>query len=130
MNKSDGNLSKAAISTKIEYKNALTMISKTRKDISPEVIDCSSIEGKGIQEVWIHINKFMSTRKKSGNFQLTRKNQKIKALWNDINLRVNDEIEKNLKSKNFVKKIIKDVENNKLDVNNASKIIFDYIVKG
>ena len=69
----------------------------------------------------------MTIRKKSGNFQLTRKNQKIKALWNDINLRVNDEIERNLKSKNFVKKIIKDVENNKFDVNNASNIIFDYL---
>ena len=127
VNKSDGNLAKAATSTKMEYKNALTMISKSRKDFSPEVIDCSSIEGKGIQEVWSHINKFISVRRKSGNFQSTRKRQKIKALWNDINLRINDKIDRDLKSKNFVKKIIKDVENNKFDVNNASNIIFDYL---
>ena len=38
-------------------------------------------------------------------------------------------IENDLRSKEFVKKIIKDVEKNKFDVNNASKIILDYIVK-
>lgn len=129
VNKSDGNLAKTAISTKIEYKNALTMISKSRRDISPEVINCSSIDGKGISEVWGHINKFISVRKKSGTFQFTRKNQKIKALWNDINLRINDRVERDLKSKDFVKKIIKDVENNKFDVNNASNIIFDLFIK-
>ena len=40
-----------------------------------------------------------------------------------------DYIENNLKYKDSVKKIIKDVEKNNFDVNNASKIIFDSIFK-
>ena len=127
VNKSDGNLAKTAITTKIEYKNALTMTSRSRRDISPEVIDCSSIDGKGIDEVWNHIYKFISLRRENGSFQSTRNNQKIKALWKDINLRINDKVERDLKTKDFVKKIIIDLENNKFDVNNASNIIFDYL---
>ena len=59
----------------------------------------------------------------------TRNEQQIKALWSDITLETQEFIENDLRSKEFVKKIIKDVEKNKFDVNNASKIILDYIVK-
>ena len=48
MNKADGNLKKSAEITMLEYKNAQTMISKMRKDLTPEVLMCSSIESFGI----------------------------------------------------------------------------------
>ena len=44
VNKADGNLKKSAEITMLEYKNAQTMISKMRKDLTPEVLMCSSIE--------------------------------------------------------------------------------------
>ena len=49
----------------------------------------------------------------------------INKLINFLNLRrVNKKVDTKI-----VSKIIKDVEKNKFDVNNASKIILDYIVK-
>jgi len=75
------------------------------------------------------VKEFEKTRRNNGSFYETRNEQKIKALWNDIILKTQEFIENDLKSKEFVKKIIKDVEKNKFDVNNASKIILDYIVK-
>ena len=55
--------------------------------------------------------------------------QQTKAIWRNIFLQSQDYIENNLKYKDSVKKIIKDVEKNNFDVNNASKIIFDSILK-
>ena len=51
----------------------------------------------------------------------------FRSIWNNLNSRLEVYIEKNIKTKEFVKKIIKDVENNNLDVNNATEIIFDYL---
>jgi len=129
INKADGNLKTTAEITLSEYKSAQNMISRNRNDISPEVSLCSSTESKGIKEIWNFIKKFENIRRKSGSFYATRNNQKIKALWRDVTMETQEYIESNLQTKDFVKKIIKDVEKNKIDVNNASKIIVDYIVK-
>ncbi len=129
INKADGSLKSTAEITMSEYKNAQTMISKSRKDILPQVFQCSSTENTGINKILSFVKKFEETRKKSGSFYQTRSEQQIKALWSDITLETQEFIENDLRSKEFVKKIIKDVEKNKFDVNNASKIILDYIVK-
>ena len=127
INKADGSLKSTAEITMSEYKNAQTMISKSRKDISPKVFRCSSTENIGINQILNFVKEFEKTRRNNGSFYETRNEQKIKALWNDIILKTQEFIENDLKSKEFVKKIIKDVEKNKFDVNNASKIIFDYL---
>ena len=129
INKADGNLKNVAEITMSEYKNAQNMISNIREDISPEVILCSSTESLGIKKIWNFIKKFEKARRYSGSFYKTRAQQQIKAIWRNIFLQSQDYIENNLKSKDSVKKIIKNVEKNNFDVNNASKIIFDLILK-
>ena len=129
INKADGNLKNTAEITMLEYKNAQNMISNMRKDISPEVFLCSSIESVGITKIWNFIKKFEKIRRDSGSFYKTRIQQQTKAIWRNIFLQSQDYIENDLKYKDSVKKIIKDVEKNNFDVNNASKIIFDSILK-
>ena len=51
VNKADGNLKKLANLTMQEYKNAQNLISNNRKDITPEVLTCSSIEEIGLENV-------------------------------------------------------------------------------
>lgn len=127
VNKADGNLKKSAEITMLEYKNAQTMISKMRKDLTPEILMCSSTESFGINEIWKYIKKFIKISRNNGSFFENRQKQKMKSIWNNLNSRLEVYIEKNIKTKEFVKKIIKDVENNNLDVNNATEIIFDYL---
>ena len=129
INKADGNLKNTAEITMLEYKNAQNMISNIREDISPEVFLCSSTESIGIKKIWNFIKKFEKIRRDSGSFYKTRIQQQTKAIWRNIFLQSQDYIENNLKYKDSVKKIIKDVEKNNFDVNNASKIIFDSILK-
>ena len=129
INKADGNLKNTAEITMLEYKNAQNMISNIREDISPEVFLCSSTESIGITKIWNFIKKFEKIRRDSGSFYKNRIQQQTKAIWRNIFLQSQDYIENNLKYKDSVKKIIKDVEKNNFDVNNASKIIFDSILK-
>ncbi len=129
VNKADGKQISSAEITKSEYKNAQSIISKNRKDVSPDVLVCSSLETKGFEEIWGFIREFEKIRRRNGSFDNNRSEQKIKAIWRDLDLRTSDYIESELKSKNFVKKIIKDVENKNFDVNNASNIIFNYLKK-
>ena len=127
VNKADGNLKKLANLTMQEYKNAQNLISNNRKDITPEVLTCSSIEEIGLEDVWSFIKKFVKRRKKNNLFYETRKNQKVNAIWSNLNTKMEDYLNNDLKNKNFIKKIIKDVENENLDVNNAVKLIFNNI---
>ena len=129
INKADGNLKNTAEITMSEYKNAQNMISNIRTDISPEVFLCSSTESIGIKKIWNFIKKFEKVRRESGSFYKTRVQQQTKAIWRNISLKSQDHIEDELKSRDSIKKIIKDVEKNNFDVNNASKIIFDSILK-
>ena len=129
VNKADGNLSKTADLTQQEYKNAQGIIKKNRKDIKPEVLKCSSTQSIGFDKIWEYIKKFSKLSKINGSFDQNRKEQKIKALWEDIHLKTGDYINQDIKRRNFVKKIIKNVENKKINVNNASEIIFNFINK-
>tara|TARA_B100000963_G_scaffold185337_1_gene161088 strand:- start:88 stop:1287 length:1200 start_codon:yes stop_codon:yes gene_type:complete len=129
INKADGNLKNTAEITMSEYKNAQNMISNIRTDISPEVFLCSSTESIGIKKIWNFIKKFEKVRRESGSFYKTRVQQQTKAIWRNISLQSQDHIEDELKSRDSIKKIIKDVEKNNFDVNNASRIIFDSIFK-
>ena len=127
VNKADGNLKKLANLTMQEYKNAQNLISNNRKDITPEVLTCSSIEEIGLENVWSFIKKFIERCKKNNLFYETRKKQKVNAIWRNLNIKMEDYLNNDLKTRNFIKKIIKDVENEKLDVNNAVRLIFNNI---
>jgi len=129
INKADGNLKSTAQITMSEYVNAQKMISKSREDVTPKVMTCSSTESKGINEIFNYIKEFEDIRRQNGSFFETRKTQQTNAIWSDVILKTQEFINNNLKSKEFVKKIIKDVEKNKFNVNNASDIIFDYLAK-
>jgi len=127
VNKADGNLKKLANLTMQEYKNAQNLISNNRKDITPEVLTCSSIEEIGLENVWSFIKKFIERCKKNNLFYETRKKQKVNAIWRNLNIKMEDYLNNDFKTRNFIKKIIKDVENEKLDVNNAVRLIFNNI---
>ena len=88
---------------------------------------CSSIEESGLDEIWSFIERFFNKCKKNKSFYETRKTQKVNAIWRNLNTQIDDYIANDVKLKNFTKKIIKDVENGKLDVNNAVKLIFNNI---
>ena len=129
VNKADGLLEKQAELTKAEYSNASQISSKTRVDITPNILTCSSIQKKGIEKVWDFINKFIEQIKENKDFEKTRNNQKIRSLWADVNLRFSEYLDKNLRNKKRVRELIKKIENNHISPGEVSDIIYDYLTK-
>ncbi len=129
VNKADNDLKKQAEITQREYKNAISIKNNSSNKKIIDVLTCSSLELIGFDRIWQYIYKFIDERKKNQKFFANRQLQLSKWMWNNINLRTEEYIKKDLKDKTFVKKIQNDVENNSLTIVDASNIIFKYISK-
>jgi len=75
--KSDGNnLDKAKIA-RAEYANAIHLFPPTESGWIPEVKTCSSIENKGIEEVYDMIEKYIRHTQNKNFFQKKRQEQNV-----------------------------------------------------
>ncbi len=129
VNKADGPLEKQAELTKNEYKNASQIISKSRLDLEPNVLTCSSLKNVGIENIWNFISKFIKISKKRKYFYKNRNEQKLKTLWTEIDLSIEDYLNKIVKNKKYVQELLEKVEKNEMSLNLISKIISEYLTK-
>ena len=49
-----------------------------------DVLMCSSLQSKGLKEIWDFIIKFIKNQKKNKNFYKNRESQKNKWMWNSV----------------------------------------------
>tara|TARA_B100000029_G_scaffold509597_1_gene599169 strand:- start:626 stop:1819 length:1194 start_codon:yes stop_codon:yes gene_type:complete len=129
VNKADNGLKKQAEITQREYINAINIKNNSRKEEKIDVLTCSSLESKGFEKIWKYIKKFVELRKKNQKFFQNRQSQRSKWMWNAVNLKTRDYIQKDLKFRTFTKKIQNDVEKNLLGIVEASDIILSFITK-
>ena len=106
INKADGSLKKQAELTKNEYKNASQITAKSRIELEQNVLTCSSIENKGIIEIWNFVEKFISLSKEKNMFFKNSSKQRLKNLWSDVDLSISEYMEGNFKKKKYIKKIL------------------------
>jgi len=75
INKSDGNNVQNAAQAKMEFARALHMFPPKENGWSPEVLTCSAIENKGLEEIWKLIFNYCQTMKETGYFNKNRQQQ-------------------------------------------------------
>ena len=129
VNKADGGLIKQAELTKNEYINASQMTSDSRIDLKPNILTCSAIENKGIKEIWNYILKFIKSSKDKKMFYQIRSAQRLKNLWADVDLNISEYMNKNFKTKQYIKDLINKIEKNEVSLTEGSKIIYEYLTK-
>ena len=84
INKADGdNIPKAELAAR-EYKNALHLFPASPSGWSPMVMTASSVDGKGIREVWKMISNYKALTQGSGYFDRRRKEQALQAFTDTI----------------------------------------------
>jgi LAO/AO transport system kinase len=84
INKADGdNIRKAELAA-MEYKNALHLFPPSPSGWSPLVLTASAAAGKGISDTWQMVENYMEMSKKSGYFDLRRKEQALQAFTDTI----------------------------------------------
>jgi LAO/AO transport system kinase len=83
VNKSDGDLAAAAGRSAADVSNALELMRPRTPGWSPEVLNCSSLNGTGIGEVWHAVGRYIHHL---GDDGLTRRRaeQAVQWFWNEI----------------------------------------------
>ena len=80
INKSDGNNIQNATQAKMEFARALHMFPPKENGWSPEVLTCSALENRGLEEIWKLIANYCQTMKETGYFTKNRQQQNEKWL--------------------------------------------------
>ena len=75
INKADGDNRKRAELAQQEFKRALHMFPPKENGWIPEVLTCSTLENRGLNEIWMLIDSYCQKMKLTGYFQNHRKEQ-------------------------------------------------------
>ncbi len=84
VNKADGDLQRAADRSAADYRGALGFLQPRRPDWKVPVETCSAIEGTGIAEIWLSIERYRETMIANGEFDRTRAAQAKAWLWSEV----------------------------------------------
>ena len=84
INKADGDNETRANIAKADFTNALHYLKPATKGWHTKAFTCSAITGKGIDEIWKVITKFIDLTKRNGIFEKRRKDQLIEWTFSMI----------------------------------------------
>ena len=76
--KADGANEKNAELAKREFQNVLHLYPAKESGWNPPALTCSSLENKGIREIWEQVAEHQKLMQKSGEFEKKRRNQSVK----------------------------------------------------
>ena len=129
INKADNDLLNAAKKTVKDYQNALEITGRKTDVYGPNVFSCSSISSRGVKEIWDFVEKFIYKAKKEKKFEEKRLEQKIKWLWESVQLKTDEFINSKLKKNNLVHTIENSIKNQEISFSYGSKLIFEILKK-
>jgi LAO/AO transport system kinase len=81
INKADGNNIAKAKKAKLEYENALNLLTPSSKTWSPPVLTCSAVTMDGIEDIWQTILDHKKKLEISGELDEKRRKQALDWLW-------------------------------------------------
>ena len=100
INKCDGENIENSEKSKNEFQLALKLFPKKDSEWIPKVLTCSSVNGKGLKEIWKNIKSYQELTKKNNYFFENRINQN--KFW--LRQIINESIQRNFYENSTVKK--------------------------
>ena len=123
INKCDGENIENSKKSKNEFQLALKLFPKKNSEWIPKVLTCSSVNGKGLEEIWKNIESYLELTKKNNYFFENRINQN--KFW--LRQIINESIQRNFYENSNVKKELhrqlKKIEKCKTSVFEATQAI-------
>lgn len=92
VNKADGALAEAAHGVAADYRHALHLLRPARVSWTPRVVVCSSLERRGIDEVWASVRELEAVLRESGELDHQRAEQAVTWMWTEIRAQLLDEL--------------------------------------
>ncbi len=81
VNKSDGAQESMAKTAQSEYRKALHLLPSTKTSWTPKILRCSSLEKRGMDEIWEAVKNFREVLQSSGEWKKQRQTQTGKWMW-------------------------------------------------
>ncbi|CAK8688427.1 unnamed protein product [Clavelina lepadiformis] len=125
VNKADGDLLPAARKIQTEYTSALKFIPRKHEEWRTRVRRVSSLNGDGIDDLWLLMIDFYSALLASGKFESMRMQQRKIWMWHHIHSDILQRFKKNLSVTEKLHSLTKLVENGDVTPGVASDILLD-----
>ena len=110
INKADGNNVIKAEKAKIEYENALNLLTPSSRIWSPPVLTCSAVTMDGIDDIWQTILDHKKKLEISGELDEKRRKQALDWLWALVEEGLRERFYRNPDVEKSLPKIVKAVE--------------------
>ena len=81
VNKSDGKQESLAKTAQAKYRKALHLLPSTKTSWTPKILRCSSLEKRGMDEIWEAVKNFREKLQNSGEWEKQRQTQTGKWMW-------------------------------------------------
>lgn len=127
INKCDGDNIEESIKAKNEFKLALQLFPNKKSNWKPEVLTCSSINNKGLDNIWNSINQYIDLTKKNNYFFENRIKQSKSNLLKVIDESLRMSFFKRKSVNNKLEKLIQQIEDQEISVFEASQKIISEI---
>jgi len=92
VNKTDGENEAKAFEAAKDYISALRLTQPMTSNWMPPVVNCSSLTGKGLDEVWEKIQDHKKILETSGEWEGRRRIQKLKWMWSIVEERLSSDL--------------------------------------
>ena len=92
VNKTDGENQSKAFEAAKDYISALRLTQPATSNWMPPVVNCSSLTGEGLDEVWEKIEDHKKVLENSGEWAERRKIQKLKWMWSIVEERLSSDL--------------------------------------
>ncbi len=125
INKADGDNIKKAKLAQLEYKNALHLFPPSESGWIPTVNTCSSLNHKGIEDVWKVIESYQHLSKGNDYFLKRRQEQELKIFFESIGDKLKDHFYNNLDVKEQLITMKLKIVNGKVSSYQAGNLLLD-----
>lgn len=123
INKADGTNLKNVKLAQTEFNRALHLYPPKENEWNPKVLSCSSLENKGITEIWDMIETFTQLTKKNSYFAQNRSKQNKNWFLQTVNALLNHQFYQNIETKNQLERLLLKVEKNEMSPFVAAKTL-------
>jgi LAO/AO transport system kinase len=84
VNKSDGKQESLAKTAQSEYRKAIHLLPSLKNSWVPQILRCSALEKRGLDEIWEEAGKFRELLQDSGEWEKQRQKQSKKWMWSMV----------------------------------------------
>ena len=125
VNKTDGENESKALEAARDYISALRLTQPATSNWRPPVVNCRSLTGKGLNEVWEKIQEHKTILENSGEWEQRRKVQKMKWMWSIVQDRLSSDLHDHPSITEQVPEVEKAVLEGKISATAAAEILLE-----